>query len=265
MTSQRTDWTRAINNFLSDMQKVIDVLAPKVEPVVRGVLELAQETQLATDMRGSGWLPHHTTPRQLVAECRGDMESIQKELEEFYERNWPSVRCAIEAQMSGHDIDEEAKAAFGEALDAHGHGLYRCVPRTLYPEIDRLLRIHVMGTKTGSGIRNDRLRELVENEDTGLSDFLPGGWVHLDSFLRLAAGIRKPDKTWYDDSVFGIFRWVTDDDVERVESDPVPNRHAVAHALVPYPYARNSLNAIFFVDYIFQLIGSWNDDQPAGA
>ena len=265
MTNRNTEWTREINDFLSKMQNVIDVLVPKIEPFVQGLIDFARVDKIRSEVASSGWLPHHTTPLDTVADCGGDVESIQRRLQEYYEQNWPSVRRAIESQMSQYDIDQEATATFREVLDAHEHGFFRCVPRTLFPEIDRLLRMHVLGTNVGIGTSKKTIKNLVENRSKGLSDFLPGGWVNLESFHRLTEGLAEADATEVDGGAFGIFRSVfTDDAIERVKSDPVPNRNAAIHGLVAYPSSQNSLNAIFFADYIFQLVSSLNSGQPDG-
>jgi len=40
----------------------------------------------------------------------------------------------------------------------------------------------------------------------------------------------------------------------RMEADPVPNRHAALHGIIVYRSFKNSLNAIFMTDYIFQVV-----------
>jgi hypothetical protein len=40
----------------------------------------------------------------------------------------------------------------------------------------------------------------------------------------------------------------------KLESDPVPNRHAAIHGLIVYNSFWHSLNVIFMTDYAFQVV-----------
>ena len=47
-----------------------------------------------------------------------------------------------------------------------------------------------------------------------------------------------------------------DSETERGEAadNPIPNRHAVAHGLVPYATEKTSLNSIFLAGFVFHMI-----------
>ena len=63
----------------------------------------------------------------------------------------------MESRLGDYHIDEEARAAFREAFAAHDAGLYRCVCRLLFPEIERMIGAGDVGSKkmleelTGAG------------------------------------------------------------------------------------------------------------------
>ena len=109
----------------------------------------------------SGWLPHHSTPFELVDACNGDSEALRRRLRQFYEERWPEIRQEIETRLVAYELDDEAKATFREALDAHESGLYRCVCRLLPPELERIARIELHDGKTTKISSQPILRKLA--------------------------------------------------------------------------------------------------------
>ena len=69
----------------------------------------------------------------------------------YYTDNWSEVRTQLETRMSSHEIDDEAKATFREALDAHEAGFYRSVSRVLFPEFERMF---VWRCSTGTPVQS---------------------------------------------------------------------------------------------------------------
>ena len=248
-----------LETAISNIGTVINSFIHELDPIFEGLSAWVQAERFRSVLGAAGWLPHHTTPLQIVADCEHDVETIRTRIGEYYNLNWPAVRSAIEVQMAGYDVDDEARETFREALDAHACGLYRCVPRTLFPEIDRQLRIHVTGSKTGQGLDKTTIRGLFDDKNKSIWDFLPGGWLQMDYVGRLTRGVLSDSEQVRKEPGFGLFQYVHEHELKRLESDPVPNRHASIHGYVGYSSAQNSLNAIFVADYIFQLISSLED------
>src|SRR5689334_2284827 len=46
----------------------------------------------------------------------------------------------FDQRLAKYHLPQDTKALFGQALDAHGHGLYRLAARSLFPEVERLAR-----------------------------------------------------------------------------------------------------------------------------
>jgi len=180
-------------------------------------------------------------------------------LDEYYAENWGIVRSSIESRIGEFNFDEEAEATFREALDAHEFGLYRCVCRVLFPEIERVIRVATFGHRRGTQ-KYDAMLERLVNDKT-LDDFLPGNWLDLASFGHLTKTIEKQSDSAVDDGVFGLFTYVSDSDLHRVKADPVPNRHAALHGYVEYATHQNSLNTIFIAEYVFRVIVSLSNDD----
>lgn len=215
------------------------------------------------------WVPHYTTPFEYIATWDSNPVVIQSKLLEFYTGQWSQVRLEVESRLTGYDINPESKATLGEALEAHEAGLYRCVSRVLFPEIERLLRIemdisgHISSGKMINRLANSREPELTQ--EASLEDFAPNGLYELALFDRIIQVLRT--KGHVTDSMFfsGLYENVTtDESLERARRDPVPNRHAAMHGLVVYSSPQNSLNMIFVADYVFQVVDSMKRNASRG-
>ena len=204
----------------------------------------------------AGWLPHYTTPFEDIAEWGEDEEAIRSHLLNYYKDNWQNVRLEIEAQLSNYKIDEEAKATFREALDAHEAGLYRCVCRLLFPEIERVFRVELFNNEIGP-LSYKKLIKTLLDEKKDLKDFVLEGFYNMTIFGHLTKGVREEAIrviSESDELIFGLFTQVyTEEHRERLKRNPVPNRHAAIHGLVVYSSPQNSLNTIFIADYVFRI------------
>ena len=148
----------------------------------------------AEDLLKREWVPNHTTPFGLVAECGNDETKLQTSLLAYYTDNWSEVRARLESRVSSLDIDDEAKATFREALDAHATGLYRCVSRLLFPELERAFRGALYEGRAGHIKYNEfvtRLTGVAANLE--LADFLTTGIQDLVLFKYLTEGVRNCD------------------------------------------------------------------------
>ena len=231
-------------------------LMKTVAPIVSVVWPEFVKWNFSSEILGrAGWLPHYTTPFDYLAECGEDIEVVRNRLLDYYKNNWQNVRSEIEARLSDYKIDAEAKETFREALDAHESGLYRCVCRVLFPEIERVLRAEIFNNKVGPITSDALIKKLLD--DKFIEDFMPGGFYELYIFGHLTKARRKKDASESDKLTYGLFQKVlSKEDRDRLKQDPVPNRHAAIHGLVVYSSPQNSLNMIFMADYIFRIVAS---------
>ena len=119
---------------------------------------------------------------------------------------------------------------FREALSAHEAGYYRCVCRVLFPEIERMIGAGLLPSKR-------MLKKLTGTGD--MADFAfreRFAWVLFGRLMKHAYERADPV------------------DRERFERDPVPNRHAAMHGLVPYSTHKHSMNMLILTDYVFQIL-----------
>ena len=258
MTSKTlsTGALQLLQPIVLELQRFIKVAAPRLleaAPIVLEVMSEFKKWNISSDVLGkAGWLPHYTTPFEDIIEWSEDEEAVRNRLLNYYKDNWQNVRLEIEARLSNYKIDEEAKATFREALDAHEAGLYRCVCRVLFPEIERVFRVELFNNEIGPLSYEKLVKKLLE--DKYLEDFTPGGIYDLSAFGHLTKAVRKGSTSESDKSIFGLFTKVENEEHrERLKQNLVPNRHAAIHGLVVYSSPQNSLNTIFIADYVFQI------------
>jgi hypothetical protein len=186
----------------------------------------------------AGWIPHYSTPFSIVGDDI-DAANLSALLDGYYRQNWPQVRGEFEARLIGLKVDAEAKATFSEALDAHGHGLYRVTARLLFPEIERVARTELLDGRLSGITSLKEVRDAVG--ELGLSELGPqGGGPVFAQFARMAHHLYETAST--------------PERVAELASDPVPNRHAAIHGLVTYRTMQSSLNALIMTEFMYQAI-----------
>ena len=201
----------------------------------------------------AGWLPHYTMPYDDIADYGEDIKAVRIGLLNHYESKWKDVRSEIESRLSGYKIDAEAKATFREALDVHEAGLYRCVCRVLFPEIERVLRAELFNNEIGKIGYKKFVNKLLDGKH--IEDFVLDGLYDLSIFEHLTKAITTEEASGSDKLIYGLFQGVKSEaDRDRLNKDPIPNRHAAIHGLVVYSSQQNSLNAIFMTDYVFRVV-----------
>ena len=246
---------RGLEQALSGLSELIAPLAQAVERWAAAFAPLAQAVgrelarwDTAENLLEQGWVPNHTTPFDLVAECGDDGARLQTSLLDYYTDNWAEVRTQLESRIPSDGIDDEAKATFREALDNHEAGRYRSVSRVLFPELDRVFRAELFDGRAGQIPFNKFVGELTgENANLGLGDFLISGTQDIVLFDYLTKGGKSTGPGLAVDVL-------NETSVERAKRSPIPTRHAVVHGLVAYSSPQSSLNAIFIADYVFSVL-----------
>ena len=241
------------------------VAAPFVQAAARGM----ERWDTAEYLLKRGWVPNHTTPFHMVAECGDDDTRLQTSLLAYYTDNWPEVRASLESRMSSLDIDDEAKATFREALDAHEGGLYRCVSRLLFPEFERVFRGALFEGRAGQIQYHEFVTRLTgDAANLELADFLTAGIQDMVLFKYLTEGVRNSNASGNRSTGAepkyepGLAVGVNETNVERAKQNPIPTRHAVAHGLVAYSSQQSSLNAIFIADYVLSIVSRALRNKP---
>ncbi|MFT8246474.1 hypothetical protein [Roseomonas sp. BN140053] len=237
-------WVHETAAVIRGLSQAAERAAPKISaalealrPFAEAVQTLERETAKADLLDAAGWLPHATSPFHLVDRTM-EVAEVGAVAEAHYRDHWNVVQEALLARVAAHGVDEEAQVTFREAVQAHGHGLYRVAPRLLFPELERVVRRELLRREFGGGAS---LKELFRQmSGLSLSEVLPDGWVYHALFGRLAEHLYEDVKSL--------------EQLEKVRSDPVPNRHAAVHGLVTYATAQTSLNALIMAEYVLGLV-----------
>ena len=246
---------------LEPIGETLASLATIAAPFVQAAARAMEKLDTAEHLHKRGWVPNHTTPFSLVAESGDDDTRLQTSLLAYYTDNWPEIRTRLELRVSSLDVDDEAKATFREALDAHEGGLYRCTSRLLFPEYERVFRKALFGGRAGHIPYHEFVTKLSgDAANLGLADFLTSGIQDMVLFDYLTEDLRNSEAPT-DHSTGAASSYeprlavsVDDNNVEQVKQSPIPTRHAVVHGLVTYSSQQSSLNAIFIADYVFSVV-----------
>lgn len=231
--------TQAAIQQMAEAAKRIEGLIPKPSPEqIRLFEQLAKTDRRKRALDKLGVLPHPSTPFTLL-DCEDSDEVLRANLEQHYRENWLKISHNIQERSLDFDIDDEAKAALAEALAAHQNGHYRSVCRLLLPEIERVARVELLGNDIGT-IKVDKVIG-EPGMELPISQTNPPGYYALGLYERLTDHIYvRVDAT----------------NREKLESDPVPNRHAAIHGLIVYNSFWHSLNCIFMTDFAFQVVSA---------
>ena len=184
----------------------------------------------------TGWFPHSTFPTHLLTQGYDDTY-LDEAVLTYYRVNWAKVRQTIEEELSQCHVDDDAKEALRQALVAHEEGLYRLVPPSLFPVIERAVRVCLHADRIGNFSVKKQLETCLR--DLPLS-VLPYGALGFFGYSQLSHHLYE-----------GIH---TDSARQRFLVAPVPNRHAAIHGLVVYSSAKSSLNTIFVAMYVFRVL-----------
>ena len=236
MFNRMTMLTTELNKHLEPLAKVLVRLAEEIKPYLQGFLLY---DAVAKVRETTGWLPYRTVPfAQYFKECGGDTKAFNAQVSSYYNHHALDIVKDINARLGNYEIDDEAKATLREALSAHQYGLFRCVCRVSPPEIERVIREDWLAIQDVTTLKPSLLKGKIN--ERSLSDFAIDGPHDLELFGLLT---------------FHLFSWVKD--LETVNREPTPNRHAATHGWLPYSSAQSSLNSIICMDYVFRLTTSF--------
>ena len=215
------------------LRKLAEASAPYLAKWSELAPRLAEWSRTVDALNEVGWLPYHTAPFHHVDECGDDLDLLDRRFSEYYRTRWSEIRNDMESRLEDYHIDDEARETFREALSAHEAGLYRCVCRVLFPEIERTI---------GAGLRSKRLLEKL----TGTGDLADYAFREVFGYVLFGRLVRH------------VYESGTREAFER---DPVPNRHAAMHGLVSYSTHKHSMNMLILTDYIFQILPQENGSR----
>lgn len=247
-----TEISRSVQPFLVEAARAFEATRPFLTDVAkafeaqRPAFEAWRRTMRRTEkIEAAGWLPHYTTPWSELDPVLDDPAAVGEVLERYYSEHWRGVRRKFTNRLRAYDIDDEAKSLFREALSVHRRGHYRSAIRTLFPEMERLVRLELPPVKKGGPDKTLR----AAAGDLGVSEIEPGGWYVMPLFEKLEAELYAQVRT--------------DDEVAAAATFSVPARHGTTHGRVVYSGLRLSINALIMADFVFQVISVTKQNRAA--
>ena len=233
------DITKAISSAISSAaSSVVEGINQELQSILESMLRsfdslVHPKARMAAKL---GWVVHHTLPITLLEAAAED--DLDEAIITHYRERWAETRQTIELATSSYLVDQDSKETMNQALSAHEVGLYRLVPRALFPEIERAARVQLREKTVG---RRTNIKETILSE---VSD-LP-----ISSFHNLTSVTIQ-----YETLENHLYENI-DDENDRVQfaESSIPNRHASLHGLVPYSSEKSSLNSIFLADFVFLTI-----------
>lgn len=198
-------------------------------------LKYAKSSRAAQIIESAGWLPHPSLPVEEFAEQ--ELDTLSATIGSFYHDNWSGVEEQFRRGFAEMSLQTDTVSALEEILQAHKSGLYRMVVRSVFPEIEKEIRLAFYSDQAGLSIASQKeFREALTR--------LPFGYV-LQKQHDMPLYLKLRDH---------LYNRVAETNRLAVAGDPVPNRHAAMHGLVPYNSAQNSINALIMTDYILRLV-----------
>ena len=234
-----SEYLRENEEELGPSFKALEAAMPDIARALGSYLApMAKQAELVGVLDETGWLPFGHAPYHCMERHGDDAERVDACMSSYYLEHWRDIRTSLEENLKACHVDDEARAAFGEALSAHEAGLYRCVCRLLFPEIERMLisRIpaHLSPDRTGSKQLVEMLIGTEFSEKISESRFF--GFLFLDRLCRR------------------LYERVDQNNIADVRKDFLPNRHAAVHGLVTYSEHKHSMNMLVMTDYVFQML-----------
>lgn len=231
------EWAAAAAPVLDKWSRLAEAAAEAMERFQPALKRFDERKRIHDALDKVGWLPHPSVPYWIVEGCGDDLALLDARISEYYRTRWSEIRDEMESGLAEYHIDDEARATFREALIAHESGLYRGICRSLFPEIERIIDA---GPRSGPMI--EKLLASGDPTDRRLRELFD--WVMLERIRTHAY-----EQVW------------TEDERERFERDPVPNRHAAIHGRVAYSTHKHSMNMLILTDYVFRILPPLEDSD----
>jgi hypothetical protein len=251
--------TARIVGSVADMLAAVDNILPPLREAHRAIIEpLERNRELLVGIQRrfeqltafadaidrekrlgeAGWIPHPLLP---LDEVTADLLDDPDELDEFLLEHLRAHWGAVEAQLLDDDlfriIGEEHQETVRQALAAHDAGLYRCVPRTMFGEIEMAAHAAREGIDLSGKVTAQlrpvwcRLKELT------IADLHTGGRSAVSYFLAK-------------DSVYADTR-------DGGADSRLPNRHDQIHGFSRrHASERDSVNTLLLADMMFRLLAA---------
>lgn len=213
----------------------------QAKSIYENILRFTEALERNRRLEFSDWLPHYSITEKVMSDLINksqDDNELNFQIGKYCRDNWGVISIKFRENLRSINVDEEAKEAFSEALEAHGHGLYKCVPRLLFAEMERV--ISKIPREQGA---SNKPHEVINNalEIYGYTELARDQTFRLKTINKLSHHIYH--SMW------------SDKPYPQVYTDPVPNRHAAMHGWVNYNKPYHSFNMLVICEITFSIAG----------
>ena len=237
-------WKATLQPVFRDLEPILEGLHHLIEATGPHIEKLVRHQRIERQFNNSGWLPYYSELIERVDDHKGNAISLDNMISKYYREHWSEIRKEIEDHLETYEIDAEARTTVHEVLSAHESESYRCVCRTLFPEIERMIKRNYF-----NDVGHIKTRQMVRKLAEQLTE---GEIFSRQGFCLVTIGHH----------VEHMYARVDGDKRDRLEEISVPNRHAALHGLKPYSTHKYSMNMIIMTDYIFQMLPPVPKESP---
>lgn len=184
----------------------------------------------------AGWYPHPCLSLDsLDIDQDTSLEDIDHRLAAYVGENWGSLRAALEESSSQLKLEGDHHETLMQCLQAHELALYRCVPRTLFAEIEMASRITLNGLPLNNKVNAGLKPVFATIGDLPIS-VLPPDVRTLVSYSVLTEHVYRDSR--YNPSGYTL-----------------PNRHDQMHGYSGvHPTSRDNVNMLLLTDTMFRIL-----------
>lgn len=184
----------------------------------------------------SGWFPHACLALDDISAAIDDGNAdIDSFVTEQIEQNWPAIRKALEDSEVFQELGGDHQETMRQCLEAHEANLFRCVPRTLFAEIEMASRRALDGVRLNNRINAGLKPVLAILGDLPVS-LLPPEMRASVVYEVLTDHIYKDSR--HQDSGY-----------------PLPNRHDHMHGYSEqHATFRDSVNMLLLAETMFKIL-----------
>lgn len=205
-----------------------------LKPLVHGIMSGGTIWRMNDLANETGWILYPDISE--FDECRNILEIAGEDwgrcISKIYSENWSKIGSVLKSEFLAYSLDELSKSTFCVALELHEKGKYDLVPRILFPEIERVMRIRLFNNFHGKISGQDMVKKFGRKYS-----------------LREIIG-RNPIAYY---TLFGeLIHWVFAGENKRktVKQHCVPNRHEVIHGFGDTLTFKDSVNMLLFASFV---------------
>lgn len=184
----------------------------------------------------AGWIPHPLLPfNKVTAELLNDPDRLDEVLLTHLLEQWTSVEAQLLDDEVFSVLDNGHRETVRQALAAHHAGLYRCVPRTLFGEIEMAAHAALDGIELRGKITAQLRPVWALLDELSISQLQFGGTTGIGYYLA-------KDKIYADTRDGGA-------------DGRLPNRHDHVHGYSRrHANERESANTLLLTDMMLRLL-----------